>query len=70
MSILLALLFLTLMGFEVVNLGRQRLFKDLAVVLVIYLLTMIPAIMLVNGSDQVPAVNTAIRELFQRILGK
>lgn len=70
MSILLALFFLALMGIEAVNLGRQRLFRDLAVVLVIYLLTMIPAIMLLNGSDRVPAVNSAIRELFQRILGK
>ena len=70
MSILLALFFLTLMGIEAVRLFRQRLFRELAVVLTIYLLTMIPAIMLTNGSEKVPAVNTAILKLFQRIMGK
>lgn len=70
MSILIALLFLALMGIEAIKLLRQKLYWDLTVVLALYLLAMIPAIMLTNGSDKVPAVNTAIRLLFQRIMGK
>lgn len=70
MSILIALLFLTLMGIETVKLLRQKMYGELAVMLALYLLAMIPAIMLPKGRDRVPAVNTIIRLFVQRIVGR
>ncbi|MGI6359411.1 MAG: hypothetical protein ACOX2K_12240 [Bacillota bacterium] len=70
MRILIALLFLTLMGIEAVRLLRQKMYGELAVALVLYLLAMIPAIILPSGRNKVPAVNTIIRLLVKRMVGK
>lgn len=53
---------------EIGQLVRRRLIRDAIIVAIAFALSLIPAVLLLAGNDNLPPVNSLIRELFEWIL--
>jgi len=65
---LIILVYILVAWLEVRPLLRKGLTRDVVAVLIAYGLSLVPAALLLSGNDDLPAINTIIREFVEGIL--